>query len=407
MPFLIIRNDITSMTVDAVVNPTDADYSGRGGVDHRIHRAAGRDLDAACAELPPLSPGEAVMTPGFGLGAACIIHTVGPVWRGGRANETQVLASCYRRSLELALGAGCETVAIPLIASGAFRFPKETALRVASDTVRDFLHTREGADGMTVFLVVWDRRSVALSEALTSRIAAFIDDHYVEEEEKRTPSRRLRGRKALDSKAISAPPAGEAQREDAAGTFREPAAAQKLILSSDRLPSPDECVEMMEEEPHALSPKAASASVPSTARPKENRITSVKAAGGARRLPSSLDEALRQLDKGFSTMLLEKIDEKGMTDAECYHRANIDRKLFSKIRSNPQYRPTKATVLAFAIALKLSLDETNDLLRSAGFAFSSASRFDVIIRYFIEQADYDIYHINEALFTYDQGSLGG
>ena len=335
MPLIIVRNDITTMRVDAIVNAANASLLGGGGVDGCIHRAAGPELLAACRRLGGCRTGEAKITRGYRLPCKYVIHTVGPVWNGGGCGEQEQLVSCYRTSLALARKHHCRTVAFPLIASGVYGYPKEQALRTAMDTIGAFLLEHD----MTVYLVIFDRSAYQISSRLFTDVASYIDDHYVD-----AHTDFIRSRPYSDS--IS--------DEDVRPTCR--------------------------------APGAAFTSVPRPLR--------------------SLDDRLKHLDAGFSETLLAHIDRSGKKDSEIYKRANVDRKLFSKIRSNPDYRPSKPTALAFAIALELDLNETRDLIARAGYALSRSSKFDVIIEYFISQRNYNIYEINEALFAFDQSLLG-
>ena len=333
MPLQIVRNDITKMKVDAIVNAANSSLLGGGGVDGCIHRAAGPELLAKCKTLGGCETGSSKITKGYRLPCKYVIHTVGPRWRDGKHGEREKLVSCYRTSLALAKEHGCETVAFPLISSGIYGYPKDQALKVAIDTISDFLLGND----MTVYIVIFDRTAYQIGEKLFSDIAAYIDDNYVDEH---TDSRSERLRR----------------------------------------------MQMLSDEPVESSFSA----------PPPSMAASTK----------TLDDALAQIDESFSEMLLRKIDEKGMTDAQCYKKANIDRKLFSKIRSDRLYKPSKPTVLAFAIALELSLDETKDMLVKAGFALSHSNKFDIIIEYFIEHGNYNVFEINEALFAFDQSLLG-
>ena len=330
MPLQIVRNDITTMKVDAIVNAANESLLGGGGVDGAIHRAAGPKLLAECRTLGGCKTGQAKITKGYRLPARFVIHTVGPIWRGGGHGERELLVSAYRSSLELALANQCESVAFPLISSGVYGYPKDQALKVAVDTIGDFLLSHD----MAVYLVIFDRAAYTIGGKLFADIASYIDDRYVD-----------------------------------AHTDSQEAQLRRMALAS---------VPMGEDE----WPLPAAA-------------------------PSGLDRALSKLDESFSQMLLRKIDERGMTDAQCYKKANIDRKLFSKIRSDIHYKPSKPTAMAFAIALELPLEEAREMLEKAGFAFSHASKFDIIVEYFIAHQNYNIFEINEALFAFDQSLLGG
>ncbi|MBQ8510020.1 MAG: O-acetyl-ADP-ribose deacetylase [Clostridia bacterium] len=328
MPLIIVRNDITKMKVDAIVNAANETLMGGGGVDGAIHRAAGPELLAECAKLNGCKTGQAKLTKGYNLPAKYVIHTVGPIWYGGERWERELLTSCYKTSLELAAEMKCGTVAFPLISSGAYGYPKAEALQVACDTIRAFLETHE----MTVYMVIFDAETFTISMERQQDIQQYIDDRY--------------------------------------------ARTQKEMYN--------ECCR-----PVMLASQAAPAA------PAKKRFSL-----------SGLTRRLIKVDESFSQMLLRKIDESGMTDAQCYKKANIDRKLFSKIRSDPGYRPSKPTVLAFAIALELPLDELREMLTKAGFALSPSSKADIIVEYFVEQGNYDIFQINEALFAFDQSLLG-
>jgi len=336
MPLEIVRNDITKMQVDAIVNAANSSLLGGGGVDGCIHRAAGKGLLVECKTLGGCETGNAKITGAYNLPCKYVIHAVGPRWLGGKRNEKELLESCYKVSLQLAKDNNCESVAFPLISSGIYGYPKDQALKVAIDVISSFLLEND----MMVYIVIFDKAAYKISEKLFSDIAEYIDDNYVDEH---TDYRR-------ESMRMNAPMA--------------PMQASIGLFEADLC----ECKAMMAED--------------------------------------DLDAKLKQIDESFSQMLLRKIDEKGMTDAECYKKANIDRKLFSKIRSDVHYKPSKPTAIAFAIALELSLAETKDMLMKAGFALSHSNKFDIIIEYFISKGNYNIFEINEALFAFDQSLLG-
>lgn len=351
MPLQIIRNDITKVQCDAIVNAANCTLLGGGGVDGAIHKAAGRELLLECMKLGGCKVGQAKITKGYNLPCKYIIHTVGPKWKDGKNGEREQLESCYKNSLETAKKYHCESVAFPLISSGVYGYPKDEALQVAIDSITSFLINHD----MLVYIVVFDKSAFQISEKLFTDIAEYIDDKYVDTN--------------FDFRMTRANKYGESTILGETEIFRN---NPDLNISEKSVTSlmPSQAVEH-------IAPRAA-----------------------------SLDDALNQIDESFSEMLLRLIDERGMKDSECYKKANIDKRLFSKIRSNPNYKPSKPTVLAFCIALELSLAKTNEMLMKAGFALSHSNKFDIIVEYFINQNNYNIFEINEALFAFDQILLG-
>ncbi len=334
MPLMIVRDDITKMKVDAIVNAANKSLRGGGGVDGAIHRAAGFDLLRECVTLNGCETGNSKITKGYKLACKYVIHTVGPVWVGGEKGEEQLLKSCYNTALELASQNEVESIAFPLISTGAYNFPKEKAFKIATETIEAFLSEHE----MTVYIVVFDSESFNVSKERYNNVSQYIDDNYVD--------------------------------ENALKYFRN----------------------RVEEADYSAEEICVLADAPICASPKPFR---------------SLNDVLTEVDDTFSQRLLKLIDIKNRTDVAVYKKANIDRKLFSKIRSNKDYTPSKSTVLAFCLALELTLDESKDLLMTAGFALSRSSKFDLIIEYFISNKIYNIFEVNETLFAFEQNLLGG
>ena len=352
MPLHMIRGDITTVHCDAIVNAANSSLLGGGGVDGAIHRAAGPKLLEECRTLGGCQTGEAKITKGYQLPCRYVIHTVGPVWQGGNAGEPELLAACYRNSLQLAAAHGCETVAFPLISAGVYGYPRKAAQHLAIRTIAEFLADHE----MSVLLVLFGSQERNSGHPEMDRwIASQLQQNAF---------------LSAPAPAAAAPAAMPAQKKQRKSLFGRRSEAAHL----------SQPVCFAEEESTALSDSEA--------------------------MPSTLRSILQSPDESFSQMLLRKIDESGMTDVQCYKKANIDRKLFSKIRSDMHYQPKKVTVLAFAIALELPLSETNDMLQKAGYALSHSTPFDLIVEYYIRKGNYNVYEINEALFEYDQLLIG-
>ena len=350
MPFEIVRNDITNMRVDAIVNTANPRPVIGSGTDSMIHEKAGPRLLAARQEIGDIACGHAVITPAFELHAKYVIHTVGPIWFDGKNNEAVLLHNCYNNSLKLAWERKCKSIAFPLISTGNYGFPKDKALQIAIAAFSEFLLEHD----MQIYLVVFDKAAYKLSEKLFHGVANYIDEHYVDLCEQATITENLRN-----------------------------------IRRRRRTERMEVCEDSAILEPEFLSAGMASIAPP-TAVPKE----------------LSLADSLKEADAGFSETLLSLIDKTGKKDSEIYKKACISKQHFSKIRNNPHYQPTKPTAIAFALALELDLEETYDLIGRAGFTLSKSSKFDLIIRYFIEHKEYNVVAINVALYEFDQPLLG-
>lgn len=395
MPFEIVRNDIVNMRVDAIVNPANPKAATGAGTDAGIHKKAGRKLFWARKKIGVIKTGDAAITPGFRLDAKFVIHTASPVWQGGVCDEENLLASCYRASLRLAAKHHCESIAFPLLSAGTYGFPKSLALQIAIREFSSFLMENE----MRIYLVVFDRDSFVLSEKLFASVSSYIDENYVRakiadeyggSESYRQNRSSVRVQQALDlqetcTESKSFPPAG--------ATASLPVSDQECesLLSGDQA-----CASFPPAGASALLPR--DGSIPAPFHVDLSDTLSCKA--------QDLESALGELDAGFSETLLHLIDQTGKKDSEIYKKANIDRKLFSKIRNNRDYKPSKPTSLAFAIALELNLAETKDFIARAGYALSHSSKFDIIVEYFIQNSNYNIFELNEVLFAFDQPLLG-
>lgn len=344
MPIQIVRNDITKMKVDAIVNAANNRLANGGGVTGAIFQAAGPGLAFECSKLGGCKTGEAKITRAYNLPSKYVIHTVGPIWHGGMYGERMLLTSCYLEALKLAKEYRCESIAFPLISSGVFGYPKDQALKTAMDAISGFLLNNDS--DMLVYLVVFSKDSFRISQKLYTSIEEYIDDRYVD--------------RHIDYRY-------ENTRARRVAEFRE----------DDYPPC---CYSLEADDAIESSPLADE--------------------------PLSLEDMLCHIDESFSQMVLRKIKEKGIKNADCYKKANLGKQHFSKISNDIHYKPKKQTALAIAVALELSFEETKELLEKAGLAFSHSEKFDIIVEYFIRKGKYDIFEINEVLFYYDQVLLG-
>lgn len=357
MPFKIVRNDITKMWVDAIVNTANPLPTYGSGVDAAIYRAAGEELLLAeRKKIGPMAEGSVAITPGFALPAKYIIHAVSPLYIDGESGEEEKLRSCYKKSLELAAEHHCESIAFPLISTGSFGYPKEEGMRIALDEINGFLLQHD----MLVYLVVFDEDSTRLGRNLYPTLEAYIDRHYVEEkqEEKcccRVPAPEPERMTASASKPMAM---SETKRRRFGG-FLRPSVKPREERNSER-EEPDYSAFFEENQP-------------------------------------ALKERMKHMSDTFQEYLLYLIESRGLTNAEVYKRAIITKQLFSKIKLNANYHPDKATAMRLCVGAKLNLDETRDLLARAGYALSPCDKRDIIFSFFIEHNVFDMIEIDIAL----------
>lgn len=357
MPFEIVRNDIVNMQVDAIVNTANPKPIIGYGCDAGIHKKAGPELLQARKKIGAIGVGQVAITPGFDLDAEYVLHAVGPIWQDGTHNEEKLLRQCYDKALSLAWEYKCESIAFPLLSAGNHGFPKALALQIAIAAFSSFLMEHE----MQIYLVVFSDDAFALSEKLFHSVASYIDENYILD-------------KKLDEYGVADK---RDVREAELMQIRRALERQRNLRYQQELLADEECI-------------------------VQSVAMGVDEDASAYDLADLLDET----DAGFSETLLLLIDRTGKKDSEIYKKANVDRKLFSKIRNNKNYKPSKSTALAFAIALELDLDETKDFIGRAGFALTHSSKFDIIVEYFIKKRNFNIHEINLALFEFDQSLLG-
>lgn len=371
MAFKIVRNDITKMHTEAIVNTANERPEAGSGCDIAVYMAAGYDelLAYRREKIGAVPEGEVFITPGFGLKAKYIIHAVSPLYMGGGEGEEEKLRSCYRKSLQLAKEKGISSVAFPLIATGGFGYPKEEGMRIAVDEINAFLLDNE----MEIFLVVFDDKAKSLGQRIFPGLEEYIDRNYVEDRRREEYGERFFG-------------AAKQSNIRTEFLFHERSAERKRNRGYDKKRSYGRA-----EEDHIPAKERSVMAEASAMAPMEEEADIIDFEGVHE---SRLEERMKHISDTFSQYLLYLIREKKMENAEVYKRAIVDKKIFSKIKNNADYHPQKLTALCLCVGAKLNLDESKDLLARAGYALSPCDKTDIIFSYFIENEIYDMIELD-------------
>lgn len=368
MPLKIVRNDITQMNTEAIVNTANADVAVGSGCDMAVYKAAGEKklLEYRRENIGQKKEGDVFITPGFKLKAKYIIHAVSPIFEDGDSGEEDKLRLCYSRSLQLAADKGIRSIAFPLISTGSFGYPKEEGLRIAADEISSFLLSND----MEIFLVVFDSESTKLGRQLTADLERYIDNNYVRD---------------------------KVEEEYFTNSRFSSVCERRIDLLKTVKPNSKEC--RFESVSYAAEPVWEEASEESFEYDIEEDIEYDE------ELDFKLRERMEHLSDTFSEYLMFLIENKGLTNADVYKNAIVDKKVFSKIKNNPDYHPQKITAMCLCIGAKLNMDETKDLLARAGYALSPSDKTDVIFSYFIENEIYDMIELDIRLEEYGQKCL--
>lgn len=353
MSFQIIRNDITKVKADIIVNTANPKPTYGSGTDSAIYKAAGeKELLSARKKIGNIARGDVAVTPAFNLDAKYIIHTVGPVWDGGDKGELDILRSCYEKALSLALELKCKSIAFPLIATGVYDFPKDKALQIAMSTIQAFLLE----NNMKVILVVFDRKAFELSGKVIDNIREYVDSNYV-----KTASKKEYFNYSVET------------YDDAVLDYCEENKRNSRLLREQSRDESGQYIDIKDIKSHS----------------EKSFAKKIK-----------IDDLISSSDKTFQEKLFEIIDERGLTSPQVY-KNYISKQVFSKIQSDKEYHPNKFTAIALCLSLHLDVEQTQDLIGRAGWTLSPSNKADLVVKGCILNHEYNIVKINCILFDFN------